>query len=74
MADPLQSIISDILAELGQAPQKPDLNRPLQGVFKSVSDALSAARKAHELLVVMPLEKRREIIANIRRRCAEQVE
>ena len=74
MADPLQSIISDILAELGQAPEKPDLNRPLQGVFKSVGDALTAARKAHQLLVVMPLEKRREIIANIRRRCAEQAE
>lgn len=74
MADPLQSIISDILAELGQAPEKPNLNRPLQGVFKSVGDALGAARKAHQLLVVMPLEKRREIIANIRRRCAEQAE
>ena len=74
MADPLQSIISDILAELGQAPQRLDVNRPLQGVFTSVSDALSAARKAHELLVVMPLEKRKEIIANIRRRCAEQAE
>ena len=74
MADQLQSIISEILSELGQETTKPDVNRPLQGVFASVDDALSAARKAHQLLVVMPLEKRREIIANIRRRCADNAE
>lgn len=74
MADQLQSIISEILSELGQETTKPDLNRPLQGVFASVDDALFAARKAHQLLVVMPLEKRREIIANIRRRCADNAE
>lgn len=74
MADQLQSIITEILSELGQETAKVDVNRPLQGVFASVDDALFAARKAHQLLVVMPLEKRREIIANIRRRCADNVE
>ena len=49
MADQLQSIITEILSELGQETAKVDVNRPLQGVFASVDDALFAARKAHQL-------------------------
>jgi acyl-CoA reductase-like NAD-dependent aldehyde dehydrogenase len=44
------------------------------GVFGSVDDAVDAATRAHHLLVAIPLEKRREIIANVRRRAAANVE
>ena len=43
------------------------------GVFQTVDDAVSAAQIAHQTLVAMPLEKRKEIIANIRKRAAEDV-
>ena len=45
----------------------------MHGVFSTVDDDVSAAHTAHLTLVAMPLEKRKEIIANIRKRCAEQV-
>ena len=41
---------------------------------KLSDDAVAAAHTAHLTLVAMPLEKRKEIIANIRKRCAEQVQ
>ena len=44
------------------------------GVFGSVDDAVDAATRAHHMLVAIPLEKRREIIANVRRRAAANVE
>ena len=46
----------------------------MHGVFSTVDDAVSAAHTAHLTLVAMPLEKRKEIIANIRKRCAEHVQ
>jgi acyl-CoA reductase-like NAD-dependent aldehyde dehydrogenase len=46
----------------------------MHGVFATVDEAVSAAHIAHLTLVAMPLEKRKSIIANIRKRCAEQVQ
>lgn len=43
------------------------------GVYKTVADAVGAAKAAQATLVALPLEKRREIVANIRRRLAEDV-
>ena len=48
----------------GGAPAKP------HGVFSTVDQAIDAATTAHKILVEVPLEKRREIIANIRRSAA----
>lgn len=46
--------------------------RPL-GVYKTVDEAVDAAETAHLTLVALPLEKRREIIANVRKRAAQDV-
>ncbi|MDP2314441.1 MAG: aldehyde dehydrogenase EutE [Pseudomonadota bacterium] len=75
----IESLVEKVLARLaagdtsspnGARPEPPAKPR---GVFKSVSDAVGAARQAQLTLAALPLEKRREIIANIRRRCAEDV-
>ncbi len=51
----------------GEMPAKP------LGVYATVDLAMDAATHAHQILVELPLEKRREIIANVRRRAAEDV-
>jgi acyl-CoA reductase-like NAD-dependent aldehyde dehydrogenase len=71
--DDLAEIIAEVLSELETPPPIPMSSGTLKGVYSSVSDALGAARKAHQTLAVMPLEKRREIIANIRKNCATNV-
>ena len=74
--DQLAAVVEKVLQRLhkgelrdqtGQMPARP------RGVFRSVDEAVDAARGAHLTLVALPLEKRREIIANIRRRCADEV-
>ena len=73
-SDALAGIIHDVLAELQQGARKrQDPNAQQHGVFQTVDDAVSAAQIAHQTLVAMPLEKRKEIIANIRKRAAEDV-
>lgn len=74
--DQLATVVERVLARLHQG-ELPDRTgqmpaRPL-GAYKSVDEAVAAAHQAHLTLVAIPLEKRREIIANIRRRCAEDV-
>ena len=72
--DALAGIISDVLAELrvGERKRK-DPNAKQHGVYSTVDEAVDAAQQAHHTLVALPLEKRKEIIANIRKRCAEDV-
>ncbi|MFZ5478108.1 MAG: aldehyde dehydrogenase family protein [Myxococcota bacterium] len=74
--DQVEAIVERVLSRIGkgegpkavtEAPAKP------RGTYKTVSDAVGAARSAQQTLVALPLEKRREIIANIRRRAAEDV-
>ena len=73
-ADALAGIINDVLAEIQQDKRKRrDPNAEQHGVFRSVDDAVGAAKVAQQILVAMPLEKRKEIIANIRKRAAEDV-
>ncbi|MFN7142756.1 MAG: aldehyde dehydrogenase family protein [Myxococcota bacterium] len=73
--DQLESIVKQVLARVAndQVPARPEPPAKPRGVFKSVADAVGAARQAQLTLIALPLEKRREIIANIRRRCAEDV-
>lgn len=72
--DQLASIIADVLAELQKGERSTgELSHNPHGVFPTVDQAVDAAHRAHLTLVAMPLEKRREIIANIRKRCAEDV-
>ncbi len=71
----IQTLVERVLARVAageqprtnQAPQNP------HGVYKTVTEAVAAAHVAQRTLINMPLEKRREIIANIRRRAAEDV-
>jgi acyl-CoA reductase-like NAD-dependent aldehyde dehydrogenase len=72
--DQLSEIIADVLAELHNGERAPrDLSNNPRGVFPTVDQAVDAAHQAHLTLVAIPLEKRREIIANIRKRAAEDV-
>lgn len=74
--DQISHIVERVLGQIqqGEMPAKvADYPAQPKGVFKTVDAAMDAARHAHEVLVEIPLEKRREIIANIRRRCAEDV-
>lgn len=80
MSDPrkadVASIVEKVLAQMRRdelpaaAPAAPGR---LHGVYGTVDDAVGAAHIAQQQLIQLPLDKRREIIANIRRRCAEQV-
>lgn len=71
IADIVDKVLSRIRA--GESPAKPELPAHPRGVYKTVSDAAGAAKTAQQVLIHLPLEKRREIIANVRRRCAESV-
>lgn len=70
----VQSLVEKVLARMnkGEAPGA-ELPANPRGVFKTVDDAVAAAKIGQQLLVEIPLNKRREIIANIRRRAAEDV-
>ena len=67
--DQISHIVERVLGQIqqGEMPAKvADYPAQPKGVFKTVDSAMDAARHAHEVLVEIPLEKRREIIANIR--------
>lgn len=72
----IEGLVERVLARLqaGDAPVKHDVPAKPLGTYKTVSEAVDAARAAHRTMVALPLEKRREIIANIRRRAAEDVQ
>ncbi len=72
----LEAVVAQVLARIGDGTARParhEAPKKGHGCFKTVSDAVGAARQAQLTLVALPLEKRREIIANIRKRCAEDV-
>ena len=78
-ADPradIAAIVQRVLERLqngDSGPALPDRATPPErqlGVFGTVDEAVDAAEIAQAQLVELPLEKRREMIANIRRRCA----
>jgi acyl-CoA reductase-like NAD-dependent aldehyde dehydrogenase len=74
--DQVESIVEKVLERIkkGEAPgPAPSAGKGGHGVFKTVADAHAAAKSAQQTLIALPLEKRREIIANIRKRTAEDV-
>ena len=67
--DFLSGIIKEVLSEIqGGDRKRRSPNSTQHGVFDSVDHAVDAAQQAHQTLVVQPLEKRKEVIANIRKR------
>ena len=74
--DQLEAIVSQVLDRInsGNAPAaKMEAPKRGHGVFKTVADAVGAATESQRTLIALPLERRREIIANIRKRAAEEV-
>lgn len=75
--DQVSEIVERVLGRLregdkaGAAPPAPTGAR--HGVYKTIKESYEAARIAQHVLIALPLEKRREIIANMRRRLAEQL-
>ena len=71
----IQVLVERVLARVaaGEQPRTNEAPQNPHGVFKTVAEAVAAAHVAQRTLINMPLEKRREIIANIRRRTAEDV-
>lgn len=70
----LNALVKAVVARIGEPRERPPTvpAAPL-GVYKTVDDAVGAASVAQQVLVALPLEKRREIIANIRMRAAQNV-
>ncbi len=68
--DQVTKLVERVLARVrdGEVPDR-EIEMPgaPRGVFKTVDAAMDAAEHAQIILVTMPLEKRREIIANIRK-------
>ena len=73
--DQLRDIVDKVLARINEGELPAANEHPVapRGVFKTVDLAMDAAEQAQQTLVAISLEKRREIIANIRRRAAEDV-
>ena len=76
MSDQVSDIVDRVLTRIrnGTLPQdEVEVPGAPRGVFKTVDSAMDAASQAQLTLMAQPLEKRREIIANIRKRAAEDV-
>ena len=76
MSDQVSEIVDRVLTRIrnGSLPQEEvEVPGAPRGVFSSVDSAMDAAAQAQLTLMAQPLEKRREIIGNIRKRAAEDV-
>ncbi len=73
--DQIASIVDKVLSRIqaGEMPAAKAMPDKPHGVWKTVSDAVGAATSAQKIWAEVPLEKKREAIANIRRRAAEDV-
>src|SRR4051794_16359497 len=73
--DQVESIVERVLSRIGKGemPARTDPPSKPRGAYKTVSDAVGAARAAQQTWIALPLERRKEVIANIRRRAAEDV-
>ncbi len=74
--DQISEIVERVLARMragdGPAPASGPPAQP-HGVHPDVSTCCAAARTAQQVLIALPMEKRREIVANMRRRLSEVV-
>ena len=76
MSDQVSEIVDRVLTRIrnGSLPQdEVEVPGAPRGVFTTVDSAMDAAAQAQLTLMAQPLEKRREIIANIRKRAAADV-
>ncbi len=74
--DQVSEIVERVLAQVRTGKAPPASSAPPaqpRGVLPDVTQCCSAARQAQQVLVALPMEKRREIIANMRRRLTENV-
>jgi acyl-CoA reductase-like NAD-dependent aldehyde dehydrogenase len=72
----VEKVLARIQSEGPAAPSAKSLdNAPTsgKGVFRDIDQAIDAARQAQIKLISMPLEKRNEMVENIRRRLRENV-
>ncbi len=74
-ANEVEDIVRKVLGQVrkGDMPAKDAPPSKPHGVYKTVSDAHGAARLAQQTLVALPLDKRREIVASIRKAAAADV-
>lgn len=70
----IESIVAQVLGRIQNSGPKPaEIPAKPRGAYKTVSEAVGAARASQATWIALPLEKRREVVANIRRRAAEDV-
>ncbi|MCK6519517.1 hypothetical protein L6R46_31190, partial [Myxococcota bacterium] len=64
--DQMLALVDQVLKRVRAGDVRPrgEIPKDPRGVYKTVSDAVAAARTAQQLLIHLPLEKRREIVAN----------
>ena len=75
----IQAIVNKVVTRLGKepggpAPAKAQAMGSGRGIFADVDSAVDAARRAFEIYATVPLETRKRMIANVRRRCTEAVD
>lgn len=77
----IQAIVDKVVHRLGSPGQGPAATKgggPAvpsgRGVFADIDSAISAARRAFLVYSTVPLEVRKRMIANVRRRCTEAVD
>lgn len=75
--DQVSEIVERVLTRVRSGDEPPPPKAPPsaqpRGAFPDVAQAADAAKRAQQVLVALPLEKRREMVANVRRRLLEQV-
>jgi acyl-CoA reductase-like NAD-dependent aldehyde dehydrogenase len=77
----IQSIVDRVVSRLGTAAppsggagKKEEARSSGRGIFPDVDSAVAAARRAFDVYATVPLEVRKRMIANVRRRCTEAVD
>lgn len=74
--DQVSDIVERVLTRIRTSDSPAGISGPPaqpRGSFATVDEAVVAARHSQQILVAMPLDKRREMVANMRRRLAEQI-
>ncbi len=71
----IRLIVERVLDSLGKdASQKEVTSARGEGIFSTVEEAVKAAQKAQKLLMGLPLDQRRNLIRNIRKKALQEIE
>ncbi|NSW75316.1 MAG: aldehyde dehydrogenase EutE [Candidatus Atribacteria bacterium] len=71
----IRLIVERVLDSLGKdASQKEVTSARGEGIFSTVEEAVKAAQKAQKLLMGLPLDERRNLIRNIRKKAMQEIE